>query len=431
MSVAALVLPWAPAALANPADVFGLGSRSFALGGAVSADVSDFSASYYNPAGLALAEGLEISLGAAAASYDLQLDGVKSEVDPVRGLVAGLVAPGRLANIPLAFGIATHIAGRQLSRTRTLTDERPFWPLYESRGRQVYFSANVAVRPMDRLVVGGGVAFLAATRGGFTVQGTAVQPFGEKSVHDSPLRHEVRADLKPVRSPQFGLRAELTRWLSLALVYRGQAQMDLSLRARLEGDVLVFGALPIPAQYTAVSRTAAAFGPRQVVLGLHASESPQLAVNVDLVWVQWSRYRNPISNADASLQVGAGIASLPEPGRTGGVPPAHLADRFVPRLGVESRLGLGSDWSLPVRIGYTYEASPASRSTPDYLVDRDRHTLSAGVGLHAAHSGDWIRGGFGLDLHLFGGLVRGRAHAGRSAHGRLFGMGLLLSAQLR
>ena len=50
-------------ARANPLDTFGLGSREAAMGGAAAADVSDFSANYYNPAGLARARGLEIAIG--------------------------------------------------------------------------------------------------------------------------------------------------------------------------------------------------------------------------------------------------------------------------------------------------------------------------------------------------------------------------------
>src|SRR5262249_55892098 len=38
-------------ARANPLDLFGLGSRATAMGNAAAADVRDFSAGYYNPAG--------------------------------------------------------------------------------------------------------------------------------------------------------------------------------------------------------------------------------------------------------------------------------------------------------------------------------------------------------------------------------------------
>ena len=60
-----------PAPRANPLDAFGFGSRAAAMGGAVAADVSDFSANYYNPAGLALAHGFELTVGYIRADHSL------------------------------------------------------------------------------------------------------------------------------------------------------------------------------------------------------------------------------------------------------------------------------------------------------------------------------------------------------------------------
>ena len=49
------------------------------------ADVSDFSASYYNPAGLAKARSLEMSIGYFRADSSLYMNGQNSGVDPVKG----------------------------------------------------------------------------------------------------------------------------------------------------------------------------------------------------------------------------------------------------------------------------------------------------------------------------------------------------------
>src|SRR5215471_12063376 len=48
---------------ASTADVFGLGSQATALAGAVTARATDFSAAFYNPAGLALGGGREVAFG--------------------------------------------------------------------------------------------------------------------------------------------------------------------------------------------------------------------------------------------------------------------------------------------------------------------------------------------------------------------------------
>jgi hypothetical protein len=73
------------AAAANPLDTFGFGSRGAAMGGAQAADVHDFSANYYNPAGLARAKALEIGVGYFRADHSLYINGQNNQVDPVKG----------------------------------------------------------------------------------------------------------------------------------------------------------------------------------------------------------------------------------------------------------------------------------------------------------------------------------------------------------
>src|SRR5688572_1618707 len=101
--LALFVISLSDRAGANPVDTYGLGSRSTAMGGAVSADVTDFSACYYNPSGLALARGMDFSIGYMRAHHSLEMNGVDSKVDPVHGLVGGIVAPGSIGFLPFAF----------------------------------------------------------------------------------------------------------------------------------------------------------------------------------------------------------------------------------------------------------------------------------------------------------------------------------------
>ena len=94
VALAALVVASPSAASAQPMDTYGMGSRSIAMGGAVTADVEDFSANYYNPAGLARAGAARIGIGYFGAFHELQINQLDSNVDPARGLVLGLVVPG-------------------------------------------------------------------------------------------------------------------------------------------------------------------------------------------------------------------------------------------------------------------------------------------------------------------------------------------------
>lgn len=396
--VAAAALP--AASRANPADTFGLGSRSTALGGAVSADVRDFSANYYNPSGLAFAQGTDLSIGYMYVAHHLTLNGHDSQVDPVRGLMGGVVAPGHILKLPFAFGIATHVSDERLSRARTVDPSVPVWVMYDNRSQLLYLTANLALRPFKWLSIGGGMTFLAATEGAFDISGTAVLPdqLGKRSEYDSQLRHEVDADLTAVRYPEFGITVKPDERFSAGLVYRGQAELNLAIDAKLKGKVDA-GLLTVPAQYALESQTLDAFIPRQVVLGTSTKPLDQLRVNVDVVWVQWSAYKSPVSHSVTSLDVPLPKSLLPPATKPSPRTDPRFSDRFVPRIGVEYRIQALDKLELPVRAGYAYEHTPVPDQTgATNFVDTDRHILSLGAGFVLEHPGEVLPGNLRFDV---------------------------------
>ena len=200
-ALAGIVLATSPAR-ANPPDTFGFGSRETAMGGAVAAETRGFAASYYNPAALARSRGLEVGIGYFRADHSLEMNGRDNGVDPVKGMNAGLVAPGTLLGIPFAFGLAVHLPDDRISRVRALRQEQPRWELYDNRNQRLFLAANLAIEPVPWLWIGGGLSFMSSTRGRLDISGGAnvFRP------DDSQLRHEVDADLTAVRYPQAGVR---------------------------------------------------------------------------------------------------------------------------------------------------------------------------------------------------------------------------------
>lgn len=388
-----LFLAGAPSARANEADAYGLGSRSTALGGAVVADATDFSGNYYNPAALVGAPGVSLSVGYVYAWNHLRIDDKDSGIANVHGIVGGLVAPGELFGIPFAFGIGTYLPDAGLSRIKALRQETPRWALYDERASIVFLATNLAIRPFRWLELGGGIAFLAATKGRFEISGTAdiLHP------NDSQLRHQVDADLTSVRYPQLGARIKIDGFGFLGLAYRGETKLKLSLDAHLQGKIN-FAGLDVPLLYNLESRTVDAFLPQQVVLGMSFQRLARLKVNADLTFVNWAAYESPTALTQAHLAVDlpAGIPiQLPgDPKPTRVLPPA-FENRFVPRVGVEYLLPLGEAKQvvrgreekrplveIPLRAGYVYERSPVPPQTGlTNFVDADRHTLSLGAGV--------------------------------------------------
>lgn len=409
--VATALTLWGAAsdAQASAPDSYGFGSRSAALAGAVAADAHDFSSAYYNPAGMAEAPGIELTIGYMNNWQNLRINDVDNDVAGVHGLVGGLVAPGEVFGMRIAFGVALHLPDDGLSYLKARRQGVPRWELYDARQQLLYLAANLAIAPFDWLSLGGGIGYLSATRGSFQIRGRAdvISPF------DSELQHEVDADLTAVRYPQAGARVRLEDWGALAVTYRGKSDLDLNLDARLEG-IVDFAGIEVPLLYELEAATIAAFTPQQVVLGISFQRIQGLRANFDVTWVNWSQYESPTAKITAKLAAdpppGTPVDLPGSPAPTQVVPP-DFRDRLVPRVGVEGlALALGAErqihgarrhlFELLVRGGYAYEASPVPDQTGlTNLIDADRHTVTAGFGLSLNAPGEVLPGSLVLDLH--------------------------------
>lgn len=379
-------------------DQYGFGSRSTAMGGAVTADADDFSAGYYNPAGIVEAPGIELSLGYLYNVQNLHVNGADNGVDSVHGIVFGLVAPGEVFNIPFAFSVGVHLPDNGLSYINARRQGVPRWELYDTRTQLLYLEACLAVRPWSWLEVGGGIGYLTATRGNFGIRGRAdiISPT------DSQLEHEVDADLTAVRYPQAGVRLLLEDWGALGVTYRGQSNLNLNIGAVLDG-IVDFAGIEVPLLYELEASTFAAFTPQQVAMGLTFTRIEDLSLNFDLTWVNWASYESPTAQLFARLQAdpppGTPVELPDEPVPTEIIPP-DFSDRFVPRAGIEYRGARFSMVELPVRVGYSYEATPVpdQPGVPN-LIDADRHTFTLGLGILLKEPFGDVLGALSLDAH--------------------------------
>lgn len=401
----------ASTANANPLDPFGFGSRETAMAGAVSADVSDFSASYYNPAGLAKAHGFELSIGYFRADHFLYMNDKNNGVDPVKGMVGGAVVPGKVFDFPFAIGVGFHVPDDRLTRVRALPQDQPRWEMYDNRNQRLWFGVDAAISPLPWLQFGGGVTFMAATIATLDISGD-VDLF---KPYDSSLRHQVNADLTLVAYPDFGARIELSDAIAMAIVYRGQFKLDLNVNANVDAGVGVGAASSsIPGASGDLTRlrialatdTVDSFLPQQVVVGWSWKLSDDLKTNLDFTWVNWGAYIPPVTKLHTTLDVPppkggwpAGIKP-PTPPAPVSIIPIQIEDRIVPHLGAEWRAIARPSWQGFLRGGYEYDKSPIAPQTGQTnYVDRDRHAFSAGIGLRLLHPATVLPGDVRFDLH--------------------------------
>lgn len=405
----AVVLAPGARALAQPMDTYGLGSRSVALGGAVTADVSDFSANYYNPAGLVRGEEIRIGLGWFGTHTELGIDGYDSNVDPVRGLVAGLVVPGNIDGFRFAFGLGVHLNDERVSRTRSLPRSRPRWEFYDNRPQRTFLATHLAIRPFDWLLIGGGIAFLSYSRNDLSIRGDidVLRPdVGTR------LEHEVAADLTTIRYPQVGVQVVPMPELSFGVVYRGEFALSNDLRAEVgtPGDTsstrLLVGDITIPGYFYLVSQSVNAFVPHQVSAAVSWDPIPQLHISVELTWLNWSAYVSPIGTSDITLaiRVPPELAdTIRVPDMIAGTTPvaANFQDRWVPRIGIEGLAVQDPGLEVRVRGGAFYESSPVpEQNGVSNLVDADRVAISLGSGLRLTELRPLIDGWLSFDAHV-------------------------------
>lgn len=411
LSLLALFVWLAPrAASAQPMDTYGMGSRSVALAGAVTADVEDFSANYYNPAGIVRDGKLHIGLGWFGAAHDLYLNQYSSAVDPVDGIVLGLNVPGHVGDFRFGFGLGVHLNDQRVSRTRTLPRARPRWELYDNRPHRAYLSTHVAIQPVEWLRIGGGIAFLSYSANQLRIRGTIdiTQP------RRSSLEHDLEGQLITIRYPQVGVQVGPFEGLNFGVVYRGEYALDNTLVAEvgsadgspINQTAIVAGDLAINGYFYLLTQSVNAYVPHQISFSASYTPIPELRIGFDLTWLMWSLYRSPIGTSHIVLDIDVPPSledTITVPDRIpDGVPvPANFSDRVVPRLGVEVTPFRNADVAFQARAGYFYENSPApAQMGYTNLVDTDRHTWSIGVGLDLFGLRPFLPGWLSLDAHF-------------------------------
>lgn len=410
--IATALLSLATRASAQPMDTYGMGSRSIAMGGAVTADVEDFSANYYNPAGLARGTAMRISIGWYGVVNDLRVNGESSNVDSLHGAVMGLVVPGRIGDFRFAFGLAVHLPDDAVSRTRSLPHATPRWELYDNRGHRAFIAANLAIRPVDWLLIGGGISFLSLSSNALTLRGDLdiAHPAG------SHVESSLLANLTTIRYPQAGIQILPMPELSFGLTYRGQFALNNILTAEVgcaaaspgcshDAQLSGFGT-PFRGYFDLFTQSVNAFVPQQLSLGGSWSPTPEFRINLEVTWVNWSSYISPIGTSDITLQIDLPPSlrdTIRIPSSIAGTRPiaANFSDRFVPRVGAEGLAFQDNHVAVRVRGGFFYEQTPAPDQTGmTTLIDTDRWVWSAGMGLALHDLRPLLDGSLSFDLHL-------------------------------
>ncbi len=377
-----------PSAHANPVDAFGMGSRGIALGGAYGALASDFSANYYNPAGLATGDDLRLEVGYLWVDPSLELNGGDLDVDGVHGLQGGLVLPGRLFGHRVGLSLAIYLPDDRLTRVRALPERQPRFALYDNRPQRIVLTTSAAFEAVpDLLYLGLGLTYLSDTGGRLDIAGVVdLQDAG-----GTTLISGVDVTFEAVRYASAGLLLTPGDHLRVGVTFRDAFDLALDIGLVVRGDIVIDGASEAPstivedAALTVISRNSNLFSPRQLALSF-AWVEPTWTVACDLTWLQWSGFESPTSHLTVELDAGTLPLSIPKTPPPG---PPGFHDILVPRFGAEVTVVDTPQVGLTLRAGYFYEPSPApAQPGRTNYVDSDKHGLSFGLGLRLSELTD-------------------------------------------
>lgn len=377
-ALAALIVALvASQATANPLDVYGFGARAMGMANAYTALAADPSASYYNPAGLAMTDRVQIDAGYLLTSPTLRMNGIDQEVDSSSGLMAGILIPGDVGPVRLAFGMAVFLPDARVSRVRALPQFQPRFVMLDNRPQRLFISANAAIMPYPGLSVGGGVTFVTDTHGGVKIDG-ALYPEAERAV----LATAVDVDFRTVRYPEAGVTWAPIPALRIGAVYRGEVKVELDISASISGEIReLLGAKPVSGTFDVTSFNTNLFSPQQVFFGLGWEVTPGTLLALDFGWLDWSAF--PSDTATVTIDFALEVIDT-----AGLVPPSvapvdpEFSDIFTIRVGAEQTLEALPWLDVALRAGYAFEPTPVPDQPGETnYVDTDKHLFTIGAGL--------------------------------------------------
>ncbi len=362
----------------NAATILGMSSRSIGLGGAVSASVDNYSAVYYNPAGLANRTDLQLSLGPNIVIPDFSysnFSGTSYGVTPsfmVNGFGAVIPIGGPLKK-KVCLGVGALTPFPSLTNIRIRTPEEPSFVFTEDLLQTPMIAFGIGVRPNKYFTLGVG--------GQLLIQAEGIVNIGFDLANSNFTRRDTALTVNPVIAPVLGIQVVPVRFVRLGAFYR--AEVKPSIRLPFNADTGIIG-------FTSTFVSNVLYAPPQLGGGIAFEFLDQWVVSADMVWVQSSKTPTPGIHLqitpDALLQP---IVTVdPNPGFT---------DTFEVHAGVEYKL----NEDIRLRAGFFRRATPVPEQIWDTsFLDESINAISIGAGVTLKDPTEILEKPFTIDMHL-------------------------------
>ena len=377
----------APAWAWDPQDVLGITPRATGLAGALTAGADDTSASFYNPAGTAVARGPEFGIGWSYGWMGLRLDKQGARVTDAHGAHFAISLPRRFGDFCFGFGVALYMPDQYILRIQLTPESEPHFGLLDNSPQRLI--SNVVLGFSWRwIAVGVGAQFLANAGGRgitFDVGLSGGEKVGRASLdYGLPTRGTPIAGLM-VTAPNDRFR--------FGFMYRGDLDLRLSFDVLANVDV----AGVVTGDTVITLRAINFYTPKKLAFGGQLKLRDDLKLLADVVWFRWSEMNG--GNPDLRVLVHLGVSP---PLVQALFPPDGYRDTVSLRLGAELDRPLGKGRQrFKVRAGIAWEPTPV----PDQhgltsVADNDRVVVAVGGSLDLRDRSGVLPKPFSLELGM-------------------------------
>ncbi len=359
-------------------DHWGFSPRATARGGAVTADASDFTAAYYNPAMLVLRRDINFGFAFDYArtdprverlTFEKSLDCTYCDPNDWAGYDVGLLFPlgGKVQN-RLALGLGLHLPSTRLVSVRAPDPNRPFWYMWNNDPDRLVLFLGAGVRITDELTLGAGTQVLADLIGsGATVN---VDLFAREVRF-----REIDSHLATTAGPTAGIFYTPLSNLRFGASYRSEMRLLYSIPA----DITLEGIGQLNLTISGINH----YAPHTINAGVAWDVLPELTLTLDGNYQMWSRAPSPYVRIQVDLS-GETLAAIGLDDAmdmdTRDVDPLSpgFKDTVTTRMGLEYRL---SD-RFTARGGLYFRPTPVPRQTQPLsnILDGDTLGVTGGIG---------------------------------------------------
>ncbi len=364
-----MILGYTAYANASVFDIFGVDATGIAMGNARTASADDWTATYYNPAGITQTkESVGFNFLFAVNHLSVKSFGSgfqNNDNKDIEGLSVGMTHEflADFVHIGIAFYTPLGDTQQQITHyadaSESFLTNKLYFEFLENTTEQQVILPTIAFRVLPFLSIGGGLSL-------FIKSMTYSYEYFPNPLNQS------------VWYMNLNNTQQYTYVANLGILFHPSDRFKVGFSYMSADDFPIVGAayvhlnaqgLPIASNFTQTINTILFYSPAHASLGIMYKPMDNLQLNSDLTWVGWSSYLN---NHNVRPQ----NESYTDPATGITYSGQGFNDIYIPKLGVAYK----PVETLCVMAGYEYEPTPVppQMRTTNY-VDSVKNVLSTGV----------------------------------------------------